>query len=235
MSEQEKQPEMAKIEQKSSPEVTPVVANGNGKKPWQHPAFKAVLASVIILGLLGTAIFFYLNSLRVYIDKAEVSADRIDLSPAQPGPLQELYVQEGQEVPAHFAVARVGDQLLRTEVAGLVVSVQKDFGHIVNPGTAVVSMIKPEDLRIVGRVPEDKGLENIAVGQKTIFTVDAFGGKQFEGVVQTVAPASRSNDIVFSVSDKREVKEFNITVSYDHNTYPDLKLGMSAKMWVYRR
>jgi hypothetical protein len=39
---------------------------------------------------------------------------------------------------------------------------------------------------------------------------------------------------VFSISDKREEREFEVRAIYDTNAYPELKNGMSAKMWIYK-
>ncbi len=93
-------------------------------------------------------------------------------------------------------------------------------------------MIDPQELRVIGRVQEDKGLKDIAPGQHVMFTVDAYPSNQYQGVVETVAPSSRTGDIVFSISDKRQEQEFDVRVSYDVNAYPELKNGMSAKMWI---
>ena len=53
----------------------------------------------------------------------------------------------------------------------------KIIGKTFNPGQAVVSMIDPAQLRVVGTIDENKGLNEIHVGQLASFTVDAFGSK----------------------------------------------------------
>jgi hypothetical protein len=83
-------------------------------------------------------------------------------------------------------------------------------------------------------VQEDKGLADIFPGQHVEFTVDAFPASRYQGGVEKVAPAAREGDIVFSISDKRQEQEFDITVSYDVIACPELKNGMSAKMWIYK-
>ena len=95
-------------------------------------------------------------------------------------------------------------------------------------------MIDTRKLRLIGRVQEDKGLEDIYPGQHVEFTVDAFPSSHYQGEVERIAPAAREEDIVFSISDKRQEQEFEITVSYDVIAYPELKNGMSAKMWISR-
>jgi multidrug resistance efflux pump len=95
-------------------------------------------------------------------------------------------------------------------------------------------MIDTRQLRITGQVQEDKGLKDILPGQYVEFTVDAYPDVRYQGMVEKVAPAARVGDIVFSISDKRQEQDFDVTVSYDVNAYPELKDGMSAKMWIYK-
>src|SRR6185369_571507 len=96
----------------------------------------------------------------------------------------------------------------------------------------VVTMIEPKELRVVARVSEDKGLKDIYEGQKVLFTVDAFGARQYEGTVENVSDTSHEGDVVFDMSDKREEKEFEVKVRFDGNAYPELQHGMSAKVWI---
>jgi len=37
---------------------------------------------------------------------------------------------------------------------------------------------------------------------------------------------------VFSISDKRESREFEVKALFDSQAYPELKNGMSARMWI---
>ena len=175
------------------------------------------------------------NNSRVYIEKSEVVAPTIDLAAQNSGVLQQVFVQEGDSVVANESVARVGDELIKTQTAGIIIAVKKDIGKLFNKGESVVTMIQPSELRVVGRLAEDKGLSDVRVGQRAIFTVDAFGSKQYEGIVDEISPTSRAGDVVFSISDKRETKEFNVKVRYDTAAYPELKNGMSAQIWVYKK
>jgi len=67
------------------------------------------------------------------------------------------------------------------------------------------------------------------------FTVDAFGSKKFFGIVDEISPISDQSGIVFNISDKREVKQFDIKVRFDIKAYPQLKEGMSAKIIIYKK
>src|SRR5262249_54386642 len=99
----------------------------------------------------------------------------------------------------------------------------------------VVEMIDPSELRVVGKVDENKGLDRIAVGDSVSFTVDAFGGKTYSAVVDEISPTSEQSGIVFNISDKREVKQFDVKARFDTAAYPELRNGMSARMWIYQK
>jgi multidrug resistance efflux pump len=96
-------------------------------------------------------------------------------------------------------------------------------------------MVDPSALRVVGEVQEDKGLKDMKVGQRVEFTVDAFGGKKFAGTIDEISPASQTSDVVFSVSDQRQEQNFDVKIKFDTAQHPELKQGMSAKIWVYTR
>jgi multidrug resistance efflux pump len=198
---------------------------------WVRSAGAIALVLVIVGGLL----YWQMSSTRVSIDTSLITAPIIDLSPTAPGQLQEIYVNEGDIVPANTPVARVGDEILKTTVAGEIINVQNNIGKSFNPGQAVVSMIDRSLLRVVGTIDENKGLSKIHVGQLASFTVDAFGGKLYQGVVDEVSPSSNQSDVVFNISNTRQTMQFDIKVRFDQNQYPELKNGMSAKLTIFTK
>ncbi len=103
------------------------------------------------------------------------------------------------------------------------------------PTDAVVTTIDPTQLQVVGQLEEDKGLASVQVGDTASFTVDAFGSKQFTGVVSEVSPTANSGDVVFAISDQRQEQDFDVKVKFDTQANPQLKQGMSAKIWVYKQ
>ncbi len=188
---------------------------------------------LIIAAIAAGLVYWQIISKRVYVDTASIVAPEIDLAPSQAGTLENVYVKEGDEVNAYQTVAQVGNQLIQTTVAGIVISVPDTVGAQVAAGTPVVTMIDPTQLRVDGLVGEDKGLSRIQVGDPVTFTVDAFGSKQFSGVVDEISPTSQQSQIVFNISDQREEQQFDVKVRFDTTAYPELKNGMSAKMWIY--
>lgn len=194
-----------------------------------------LLGIVLTAGVITGGIYWYVISQRVYVDTAYVQAPLINLSPVHGGTLQDVMVNTGDTVGANTVVAQVGNELVKTNIAGLIVSTNRQLGTLINPGQTVVTMIDPSQLRVVGEVDEDKGLSQIHVGDPVVFTVDAFGSKQYQGVVDEISPTSRQSDIVFNISDQRPVEQFDVKVRYDVTLYPELKNGMSAKLWIYHR
>ncbi len=198
---------------------------------WVRTGLIIGLVAVVCAGIL----YFQSSGSRIGIDKSMVSAPQVDLSPTASGQLNEVYVTEGSTVAENAAVAKVGDEIIRTKTAGQIVNVQKDIGKTFNPGQAVVSMIDPKELRVVGTIDENKGLDKITVGQLAQFTVDAYGSKKYEGVVDEVSSTANQTGVVFNISDQRPTQQFDVKVRFDASLYPELKNGMSAKLVIFTK
>lgn len=204
------------------------------KKPsiFKNPILRNIGIVVIAVVIAGGFLYWRTSTTKVSIDNSTISAPQISLSPDTAGELKTVYVNEGDEVPANTVVAQVGNELLKTQIAGIITTVNRQIGTTFNPGTAVVTMVDPNQLRVVGQLDENKGLDRIQVGQAATFTVDAFGGKTYQGVVDEVSPTANSNSVLFNISNERQTQIFNVKVRYDASEYPELKNGMSAKITV---
>jgi multidrug resistance efflux pump len=196
----------------------------------------AVIGALFVIGIIGGGVYWFVSSKTVYIDQSVVQAPLINLSPTNSGSLQAVFVNVGDMVGANQPVARVGDEVVESKTAGEIVSVDQNIGEYENAltGQAVVAtMIDPTQLRVVGHLDENKGLANVKVGDSATFTVDAFGSKQYEGIVDEVAPTSEQGSVVFDISNQRPTNQFNVYIRFDPAKYPELKNGMSARVWVY--
>jgi len=189
-------------------------------------------AALGLLCLIGGLLYWNEERKYVYTDKAEISAPIIRLAPQVGGELKRVTVEVGESVDAFQAVARVGDEIIATQVPGIITNVQRDIGATYRSGQEVVAMIEPGELRVAARIEEDKGLKDVRVGQKAIFTVDAFGSEQFEGTVESISPTKHEGDVVFNISDKREMQEFEVKIRYDREQYHRFQNGMSARVWI---
>ncbi len=207
------------------------------KKPSfiKRPVVQSIIGIVAIIVLLGGYIFWQSNRNTVFIENSFITAPIISLSPSTAGTLNALYVTEGQTILANTPVALVGTNIVVSKESGIIVNVQNSVGQFFTPGQAIVSMVHPEDMRVVGSIDENKGLDEIHVGQKATFTVDAFGSKTYVGTVDEISSTADDTGVVFSISDKRPTEKFDIKVNFDQAAYPELKNGMSAKITVYTK
>jgi multidrug resistance efflux pump len=204
------------------------------EKNTRNKVIAVVAIAIVLLGSIGGLIYWNIVSARVYVEDSLISAPVVNISPTTGGTLEEVFVAVGDNVQTNAAIARVGNELLKAPSAGQVLSVSTNIGASFTPGQAVATMVDPQALRVVGQVQEDKGLKNIKVGQEAIFTVDAFGSKEYSGIVDEISPTSNAGDIVFNISDTRQENKFDVKIRFDVNQYPELKNGMSAKLWIYK-
>jgi multidrug resistance efflux pump len=197
-----------------------------------------ILLAIIVIGVVGGGLYWYVSAQTIYIDQSIIQAPIINLSPVNSGVLQAVFVKAGDMVTTDQPVAEVGSEIVKAKTNGEIVSVDQNIGEYENAFTGqaiVASMIDPTQLRVVGYLDENKGLSDVHIGDPVTFTVDAFGSKQYQGIVDEVSPTSRQSDVVFNISDQRPTNEFDIYIRFDPTNYPELKNGMSARIWVYKK
>ena len=190
---------------------------------------------LVVGGGIGAIAYLTVANQTVYIENSTIQAPATTLTPIAAGTLMQVYVSVGDVILPNTVVAEVGTQLVTSTAGGLVISTDTNIGSQITPGTAVVTTIDPSQLRVDGQLQEDKGLADVVVGDRATFSVDAFPGKTYTGVVSEVSPTSRASDVVFQVSDQRQEQKFDVQVAFDLTKYPELKNGMSAKIWVYKK
>ncbi len=198
---------------------------------------KKIFFSVGLLTLavvFAAFIYLFISSKVIQIDKSQILASTVDISTINGGVLNEVYVRDGDIVPANTVLARVGSELIKTKENSQIINVRNNIGKIFGKSEPIVTVINPADLRVVGTIDEDKGFRDIRVGQVVTFTVDTFGSKVYEGIVDEVSDTNHTGDVVFNISDKREIQKFDIKVRYSISKYPELKNGMSAKITIYK-
>jgi len=194
------------------------------------------LSGIIIVAVIVSGILFYKSiSSYVEIEDGTISAPIISIKPEVSGILDEVYVKNGDVVSIGQPLAKLGSEILLSKINGLVIYVNNAPGQFfnVNLSEAVVKMIDPNELRVVGTIKEDAGFSKISFGDPVIFTLDAFSGEEYIGIIDEISQTSKDSSVVFSISDKREVKEFTVKVKYDISKYKEFKNGMSAKIKVY--
>lgn len=192
-------------------------------------------ALLIIIALLGTVIFFKLTTDRIRIDNSVIQTPVIIVSPSTAGKVQQIDVKEGQAVSSGDTLAVVGSETIRAQTDGLVISATDLTGSTVNQSTQLIQMIRPVNTRVQGTIDENKGLNQIKVGQVVSFTIDALPGKTYWGYVDEISASANAPAFSFSTSTERSTQQFTVYAKYDTFKYPDIKNGMSAKMVIYTK
>jgi len=199
-----------------------------GTKPWIH----SILLIIIIFGALGGFLFWLTIKGTVSIDNSYLEAPIANISVTAPGALSAIYVKEGDRVEPNTEIAVVGSETLYSKDEGIVATAPKVVGSYYAPGQTVVSIVADKQMRVVGAIDENKGLDQIVVGQPAVFTVDAFPGRSYQGVVDEISAVSEETGVAFSISDKRPTRKFDVYLRFDVTQYPELKSGMSAKITI---
>jgi len=192
------------------------------------------IAGIVAVVLLVVAILSFKNiSSYVKIDQGTISAPIISVSPETPGVLEEIFVEVGDEVSVGQSLAQVGAEILTAKTDGFIVYTNDTPGQYFTYASPVVKMIDGNEFRLVGTIKEDSGFSKINIGDVATFTLDSLPGESFVGIVDEISPTAKDTSVVFSISDKREVKDFTIKIKYDTEKYQNFKNGMSAKIKVY--
>lgn len=200
----------------------------------RNPIFLGIVVVVAVVALFFGYRYYLDVQSKVYIETSEISAPTISIGPDVPGVLKAVYVKEGDRVEIGQQLFNVGDKVVSARSAGIITSVQNTPGQFAANQTPIVQLYDPNSLRVVGHIQEDQGLSEIRKGQQVLFTVDAFPGKQFFGTVESIASSASQSSIVFSISDKRQERNFDVKIVFDPKQYPELTNGMSARMWIYK-
>lgn len=75
----------------------------------------------------------------------------------------------------------------RAPFDGLVSERPVNAGDVVQPGTAIVSVVNPASMRLEGSVPSEE-LSTLKVGTPVLFTVNGYGAQTFTGRIDRINP-----------------------------------------------
>ena len=194
---------------------------------------RAIVIITIVALLLGSFVLYEKMRDRVYIEDSLIQAPIVSISPDGQGKVLDIKVYDGERVKRGDAVAVVGTSTLNAYEDGLVVSTNRAIGSIANPQVPVVQMINFSDMRVAGTIDENKGLNNVRLGQPVSFTVDALPGQTFWGYVDEISPTAKQTQLQFSVSSERPTQQFVVYARFNAYAASQIKNGMSDKMTIY--
>jgi RND family efflux transporter MFP subunit len=87
------------------------------------------------------------------------------------------------------AQQQVDKASLRAPFDGLVSERPVNTGDVVQPGTAIVSVVNPASMRLEGSVPAEQ-LSSLKIGTPVIFTVNGYGAQTFTGRIDRINPTA---------------------------------------------
>jgi multidrug resistance efflux pump len=194
---------------------------------------REIVSILLIIIIVGGTYFWQIKRGRVFVDNSQINATLIAVAPTTSGRLLEMDAEEGKTVKKGDVIAVVGSETVRSTVDGLVVMANNQVGGSFSPQNAVANLIDLSQMRVVGTIDENKGLNKLHVGQVASFTVDAFPGQTFWGFVDEISPTAKQTQISFSISSERPIQQFQVYVRFPASKYPELKSGMSAKLTIF--
>ena len=196
---------------------------------------RIIIMAIVAIALIAGFVFYEMISNRVSIEDSLIQTPIISISPDTPGKILSINVHDGEKVVKGEALAVVGTNTLTAYEDGLIVSTDNEIGSIATAQTPVVQMINLSSMRVAGTIDENKGLNQIKVGQAVSFTVDALPGKLFWGYIDEISPTAKQTALQFTVSSERPTQQFIVYANFDAYKYPQILNGMSAKMTVYTK
>jgi membrane fusion protein, multidrug efflux system len=126
---------------------------------------------------------------RSSVKAAGTGPQRVQASKAQLG-TAEATVQQRQ---AQLAQAQLNLAYTTVEapVTGVVGTRSAQPGHIVQPGQPLLSIVPLENIWVTANFKETQ-LKNMRTGQEARVDVDAYGGRTYNGQVESIGPATRA-------------------------------------------
>ena len=194
---------------------------------------RILIAIILIAIIVGGFYFWQIKKGRIFIEDSQINATIITVAPTISGRLLEIDAQEGKSVKKGDTIAIVGAETIRSTTDGLVVMVNNQVGGSFTPQNSVAQLIDPSQMRIAGTIDENKGLDQLRVGQVASFTVDAFPSLTFWGYIDEISPTAKQTQLSFSISSERPTQQFQVYVRFPAEKYPQLKNGMSAKLTIF--
>ena len=114
-------------------------------------------------------------------------------------------------------------------------------GQVIQPGQPTMTIIAMEQVWITANFKETQ-LENMRPGQKVAIDVDAYGGKEFSGKIETLAPATGARFSLLPPENAsgnfvKVVQRVPVKIVLDAGQDPEhlLRPGMSVTPTVYTR
>jgi membrane fusion protein, multidrug efflux system len=136
---------------------------------------------------------------RLVQSRAELDRARAELQSARTGPQQVAIMRaHASSADARVEEARAAlDQAelnlqyatVKAPVSGQISKKTVEVGQIVQPGQPLLAIVPLEDIWVTANFKETQ-LKNMRPGQPVVISVDAYGGREYRGRVQSIAAAT---------------------------------------------
>ena len=148
-----------------------------------------------------------------------------------------------QQLRAELAQAQLNLQYatVKAPVKGMVSRKTVEPGQIVQPGQPLMALIPLEEIWVVANFKETQ-LQNMRPGQRATVKVDAIGGREFKGTVDSIAGATGARFSLLPPENAtgnfvKVVQRVPVKILLDPGQDPEhlLRPGLSATPTVYTR
>jgi membrane fusion protein (multidrug efflux system) len=171
------------------------------------------------------------------VGAASSAPQQIAVSRAQAGSAQARVQQKQAELQQ--AQLNLQYTTVKAPVAGVVGNKTVQVGQVAQAGQQLLAIIPLDDVWVTVNFKESQ-LKNIRVGQRATASVDAYGGREYRGHVDTIAPATGARFSLLPPENAtgnyvKVVQRIPVKIVLDEpNAGHLLRPGMSviAKVWV---
>lgn len=207
-----------------------------------------VLVVIAILAIVGGVSYWLWDNYRFYqTDDAQVAGNILSVSSPQAGQLNTLSAQLGEKVTAGQILGTVttttaaggkATVTLSSPITGTIVQDTAVQGQNVVPGLPLVQIADLAHLTIMANIDEGR-INDIKLGQDVDVHVDAFGGSNYKGHVQTIVAATAASFSLLPTTDNtsgnfsKVGQRIPVIISLDNTGGDSIVPGMSAEVTLH--
>lgn len=130
---------------------------------------------------------------------------------------------------------------IKAPATGVVSKRSVEIGQVVQPGQPLLALVTLGDVWVTANFKETQ-IQSIRPGQRVVISVDAFGGDQFQGHVDSIAPATGARFSLLPPENAagnyvKVVQRVPVKIVLDKNQDPQqlLRPGLSVTPTIYTR
>ena len=130
---------------------------------------------------------------------------------------------------------------VKAPTAGIVSRKAVEVGQIVQPGQPLLALVAPSDVWVIANYKETQ-LANVRAGQRAVIEVDALGGREFRGHVDSIAAATGAKFSVLPPENAtgnyvKVVQRVPVKIVLEPSQDPEglLRPGMSVVPTIYTK